>query len=62
MREQFNQIHVVEPGDTLYLLGKRYGVTVAAIMYANPYADSYNLQVGDEIFIPRVREEREQIL
>ena len=46
-------LHVIEPGDTLYLLGKKYHVTVMAIMNANPYVDVYNLQVGDELCIPR---------
>ena len=54
MQENQNRIHVVEPGDTLYLIGKKYGVTVSAIMYANPYVDVYNLQMGDEIYIPKV--------
>ena len=45
-------IHVVEQGDTLYLLGKRYHVSVSGIMYANPYVNVYNLQVGDELCIP----------
>ena len=51
--EQNAFLHVVEPGDTLYRLSKKYQVTVSAIMYANPYVDAYNLQVGDEIYIPR---------
>ena len=58
MQDDFGMIHVVKPGDTLYLLGKKYGVTVSAIMYANPYADVYNLQAGDEILIPRIGEKR----
>lgn len=45
-------IHVVQKGDTLYLLGKKYHVSVAKIMYANPYVDIYNLTVGDELCIP----------
>ena len=45
-------VHVVEAGDTLYLLGRRYGVSVSDIMYANPYANVYNLQIGDELCIP----------
>lgn len=44
----------MEQGDTLYLLGKKYQVSVAAIMYANPFVDIYNLQVGDELCIPRI--------
>ena len=45
-------IHVIEKGDTLYKLGKQYHVSVSRIMYANPYVDIYNLQVGDELCIP----------
>lgn len=45
-------IHVIEQGDTLYLLGRRYHVSVSSIMYANPYVNIYNLQVGDELCIP----------
>ena len=37
---RFGFIHVIEQGDTLYKLGKRYGVTVSA------------LQIGDELCIP----------
>ena len=58
MKENSNMIHVVEPGDTLYRLGKKYGVTVTAILYANPYVDVYNMQVGDEIYIPRVKDQQ----
>lgn len=45
-------VHVIENGDTLYLLGKKYHVSVTQIMYANPYVNVYNLQVGDELCIP----------
>lgn len=45
-------IHVIQKGDTLYSLSRKYHVPLAAIMYANPYMDVYNLQVGDEIYIP----------
>jgi hypothetical protein len=48
-------LHTVEKGDTLYLLGKRYHVTVSALIYANPYVNVYNLQIGDQICIPRMR-------
>lgn len=48
-------IHVIEKGDTLYKLGKKYGVKVSALMFANPYVNVYNLQVGDELCIPRLR-------
>lgn len=45
-------VHVVQQGDTLYRLGKQYHVSVSSIMYANPYVNIYNLQVGDELCIP----------
>lgn len=51
-------LHRIERGDTLYLLGKKYQVTVAALMFANPYTDIYNLQIGDELCIPRVNPAR----
>lgn len=45
-------IHVIKQGDTLYKLGKQYHVSVSSIMYANPYVNIYNLQIGDELCIP----------
>lgn len=45
-------IHIVQKGDTLYLLSKKYHVSVTKIMYANPYVDIYNLTIGDELCIP----------
>ena len=56
-------VHVIENGDTLYNLGKKYHVSVTQLMFANPYVDVYNLQIGDELCIPtrmqRQVEERE---
>ncbi|MEY8235218.1 LysM domain-containing protein [Lachnospiraceae bacterium 66-29] len=45
-------IHVIQKGDTLYQLGKRYHVSVGQLMFANPFVDVYNLQIGDELCIP----------
>ena len=45
-------IHVVKEGDTLYKIGKMHGVSVSALMYANPYVNIYNLQGGDELCVP----------
>lgn len=45
-------VHVVEKGDTLYRLGKQYHVSVGQLMFANPFVNVYNLQVGDELCIP----------
>jgi LysM repeat protein len=51
--ECYGVIHVIEKGDTLYNLGRAYGVTVSAIMASNPYINIYNLQIGDEVCIPQ---------
>ncbi len=48
-------LHVVEKGDTLYSLGKKYGVSVSALLFANPYINVYNLQIGEELCIPQIR-------
>lgn len=45
-------LHIVEAGDTLYKIGKKYGVPLSRVMYANPYVNVYNLQPGDEICVP----------
>ena len=45
-------VHVIAKGDTLYSLGKRYHVSVGQLMFANPFVDVYNLQIGDELCVP----------
>ena len=50
----FGTIHVVKQGDTLYNISRTYGVKVSSVMLANPYVNVYNLQVGDEICVPRL--------
>lgn len=45
-------VHVIEEGDTLYKLAKRYDVKLFDIMRLNPYVNVYNLQIGEEICIP----------
>ena len=52
-------IHVIQKGDTLYQLGKRYHVSVAQLMCANPFVDVYNLQIGDELCIPAAIQPRD---
>lgn len=51
-------IHVIEKGDTLYNLGKKYNVSVMQLMFANPYVNVYNLQIGEELCIPVVMQPR----
>lgn len=45
-------VYMIEQGDTLYSISRRYNVPLALILRANPFVDIYNLQVGDEICIP----------
>lgn len=46
-------IHVVKAGDTLYMIAKQHNVTLEALMEANKSIDPYNMQIGQEICIPR---------
>lgn len=46
-------IYVIKKGDTLYSISRKYNVPLAMILRANPYADVYNLKVGDEICVPQ---------
>ena len=44
--------HVVQPGETLYSIGVRYGVGYEAIAAANGIDNSYIIHVGTELQIP----------
>lgn len=52
-------VHVIQKGDTLYRLGKQYHVSVTQLMFANPFVDVYNLQIGDELCIPAAIQPRQ---
>ena len=45
------QRHIVEQGETLYGLAKRYGTTVEELLAANPSADK-GIKIGQELIIP----------
>lgn len=45
--------YVVKAGDTLYSIARKYDVTVAELMAANPGVDPDNLQVGAILCIPK---------
>ncbi|MEA4883963.1 MAG: LysM domain-containing protein [Clostridia bacterium] len=47
-------IYVVQPGDTYYLIARRYGTTVDALIRANPGVDPNRLYVGQRICVPTV--------
>ncbi|MEA3459079.1 MAG: LysM peptidoglycan-binding domain-containing protein [Chloroflexota bacterium] len=44
--------YIVQPGDTLYSIAKRYGTTVAAICQANHIFNPDYIQVGWKLIIP----------
>jgi len=46
------QIHVVQPGDTLFRIGQRYGFTVDELVAYNSLANPNRLEVGQQIRIP----------
>lgn len=48
--------YVVRSGDTFYSIAGKYGISVEALMAANPGVDPYNLRVGQLICIPKKEE------
>lgn len=45
-------VHTIKPGDSFYLLSRRYSSSISAIQTANPTADAHNLQIGSKLIIP----------
>jgi LysM repeat protein len=48
-RPQPARYHVVEPGDTLVVIGERYDTTIGELVRLNPDVDPTNLVVGRRI-------------
>lgn len=48
-------VHVVQPGETLMSLGRRYGTSRTEIARANNLPLDYRVQIGQKIIIPGVR-------
>lgn len=46
------RVHIVQPGETLYSLARRYGTTVWAIVVANHLASANVIYVGQSLVIP----------
>ncbi|MDN5346501.1 MAG: hypothetical protein PWP65_65 [Clostridia bacterium] len=44
--------YIIQPGDTLWKIAQRFGITVEAIMQLNPGIQPENLQIGQQIRIP----------
>ena len=45
-------LYTIRAGDTLFSIAQRFGITVQAILNANPGLDPNNLQIGQVICIP----------
>lgn len=50
------EIHVVQPGDTLYSIGARYGVAAGFVARYNGLREPYRLAVGQSLLILRPQE------
>ncbi len=53
-------IHTVEKGDSLYLIGKKYGVTIEQLLNANGQTVQPTLIVGQAIIIPTAENDRKK--
>lgn len=45
-------IYIVESGDTIYKISKKFKIQVDDIMRNNPKMNIFNLQIGDSICLP----------
>jgi len=45
--------YTIQPGDTLWSLGQRFGFSTQAMLDANPGVNPNNLQIGQTVNIPR---------
>lgn len=45
--------HVIQPGETLYIISKAYNVSAKTIIDANKIQDPGRLSVGQKLFIPQ---------
>ncbi|SCN22749.1 Gamma-D-glutamyl-L-diamino acid endopeptidase 1 [Clostridium sp. N3C] len=45
-------IYTVKPGDSVYIIARKYGTTINRILVANPGLQIYNLRIGQRITVP----------
>ncbi|HHY91337.1 MAG TPA: LysM peptidoglycan-binding domain-containing protein, partial [Clostridiales bacterium] len=45
--------YTIKCGDTFYKIAEQYGITVRELQAANPFANPYNLMIGQVICVPR---------
>jgi|TARA_B110000438_G_scaffold147884_1_gene142457 LysM repeat protein len=46
------QIHVIQPGEFMAVIARRYGVSLTNLMAANPTVEPRRMMPGDELVIP----------
>ena len=51
MNEIKSILHIIQPGDTLYDLAMKYKTTIKNIMDSNVGINTYNLKIGQQIYI-----------
>lgn len=56
-----SRYHVVEPGQNLFRIAKYYGVTVQAILDANPQIEVTSVPTGTKLIIPDATQKPEKI-
>lgn len=54
--------HTIQPGETLYKLTQRYGVTAQRICRANPGLSAENFRIGQVIVIPAKATNSEEVI
>ncbi len=54
------KIHIVEAGDSLYSIGKKYGVTIEQLMNENGSTVTPTLIIGQAIVIPTANDQKQQ--
>lgn len=52
LKAEAGGVHTVKAGETLYSLGRTYGVSPMTIASANGFSGSYQLKVGERVRIP----------
>ena len=52
-------LHYVAAGETLYGISRRYGITVASLVEANPVLNSVELKAGQTLRLPALLEQQE---
>ena len=51
-------VHIIEKGETLYALSKKYNVPVSAILEKNNISDASKIKTGQKLIIPQPNDEK----